>query len=120
LLREVIAETLERLADTDERLRLVTVTAVQTHPDLRQATVYLSSLPEAAAAALEEQRVALQRTIGRQVRMKRTPLLSFAADPGVAHGTRVEQILRQIRVDEPPAPGRPASPDAPVDDDAPS
>ena len=120
LLREVVAETLERLADTDERLRLVTVTAVETHPDLRQATVYLSSLPAAAAEALEEQRVALQRTIGRQVRMKRTPLLSFAADLGVAHGSAVEEILRQIRADEPVAPGRAPAPDQPVDDDAPS
>ena len=96
VLREVVADTLERLSDTDERLRLLTVTAVDTSPDLRHAVVYLSSLPDAAADALAEERAELQRAIGRQVRLKRTPQLTFAADPGVAHGTHVEEMLRDL------------------------
>ncbi len=94
LLREVIAEELERLADSDDRLRLLTVTAVDTDPDLRRATVALSSLPEAAGNALAEHRVRLQGSIGRQVRLKRTPRLSFVADPAVAAGQRIENLLR--------------------------
>ena len=96
MLREVIADTLERLADVEDELRMVTVTAVDTAPDLRHAVVYLSSLSDATAAALESERVELQREIGRQVRLKRTPQLAFAADPGVAHGSRVEEILRHL------------------------
>ena len=61
VLREVVAEELERLADTDERLRLLTVTSVDTSPDLRHATVYLSSLADEAAEALAERRAQLQR-----------------------------------------------------------
>ncbi len=97
VLREVVAEALERLADTDDRLRLLTVTSVDITPDLSRATVYLSSLPAAAVEALAEQRTQLQRTIARQVRMKRTPLLVFESDPAVAHGLRVEEILRNLR-----------------------
>lgn len=97
VLREVVAEALERLADTDDRLRLLTVTSVDITPDLSRATVYLSSLPAAAIEALSEQRTQLQRTIARQVRMKRTPLLVFESDPAVAHGLRVEEILRNLR-----------------------
>ena len=97
VLREVVAEALERMSDTDDRLRLLTVTAVDITPDLSRATVYLSSLPEGAVEALAEQRAQLQRTIGRQVRMKRTPLLVFESDPAVAHGLRVEEILRTLR-----------------------
>jgi ribosome-binding factor A len=97
VLREVVAEALERMADTDDRLRLLTVTSVDITPDLSRATVYLSSLPPAAIEALAEQRTELQRTIGRQVRMKRTPLLVFESDPAVAHGLRVEEILRNLR-----------------------
>jgi len=96
VLREVVAEALERMADTDDRLRLLTVTAVDITPDLSRATVYLSSLPAPALEALGEQRVSLQRIIGRQVRMKRTPLLDFESDPAVAHGLRVEEILRTL------------------------
>ena len=37
VLREVLAEAIERIADADERLAMLTVTAVRTDPDLRQA-----------------------------------------------------------------------------------
>jgi ribosome-binding factor A len=97
VLRQVLAEELERLADADERLRLVTVTSVDTAPDLRHATVYLSSLSEDAADGLAERRPQLQRAVGRQTRMKRTPQLEFAIDPGVVAGGRVEDVLRRIR-----------------------
>lgn len=92
----MVADALERLADTDDRLRMVTVTAVDTAPDLRHAVVYLSSLTEASSEALAAERSELQRVIGREVRLKRTPQLSFAADPGVAHGAHVEEVLRQL------------------------
>src|ERR1700722_8648697 len=101
VLREVVAEALERMADTDDRLRLLTVTSVDITPDLSRATVYLSSLPPAAVEALAEERTHLQRTIAREVRMKRTPLLVFDSDPAVAHGLRVEEILRNLRAPGP-------------------
>jgi ribosome-binding factor A len=97
LLREVLAEQVERLADTDERLSLVTITGIETTSDLRHATVYLSSLEGSVAEALEEHRGHLQHVIGSQVRMKRTPLLEFASDPAVAHGMRVDEILRRMQ-----------------------
>ena len=97
VLREVIADALERLADHDERLGLVTVTAVDTAPDLQRATVYVSSLRDDAMVVLMAQRIELQRVIARQVRMKRTPQLEFEPDPAVAHGWRVEEILRELR-----------------------
>ena len=97
VIRQVLAEELERLADADERLRLVTVTSVDTAPDLRQATVYLSSLSDDAADALAERRAQLQRAMGRQLRLKRTPLLTFEVDPAVVAGGKVEEALRRIR-----------------------
>ena len=101
VLRQVLAEELERLVDADERLELITVTAVETAPDLRHATVYVSSLGTEAAEALGERRAQLQRAVGRQVRMKRTPLLEFAVDPAVVAGERVESSLRRIRQNDP-------------------
>jgi len=98
VLQEVLAEALERLADADERLRMATVTAVDTAPDLRHATVFLSSLGDDVALALAEHRVVLQRAIANEVRLKRTPHLEFAADPAVVAGTRVEEILRRIHL----------------------
>lgn len=96
VLRQVVAEELERLADADERLRLVTVTAVDTSPDLRHATVYVGTMDAETAEALGERRAQLQRHLGRQVRLKRTPVLGFAADPAVSAGARVEEVLRRL------------------------
>ena len=106
VLRQVLAEELERLADADERFRMVTVTSVDTASDLRTATVYLASLSDDAAEALEERRPHLQRSIGTQVSMKRTPRLTFKADPAIVAGNRVEELLRGLdqvtEADEPP------------------
>jgi ribosome-binding factor A len=100
VVRQVLAEEIERLADADERLRLVTITEVDTAPDLRHATVFLSSLTDDSTEALVERRPQLQRALGRQVRMKRTPQLEFAVDPAVVAGSRVEDVLRRIREQE--------------------
>ncbi len=96
VLREVIADEIERVATSDERLELVTVTAVLCDPDLQHATVLFASLPEGARAALSRARPRLQSAVAHQVKLKRTPQLAFAADPVVAQGERVEQALRSL------------------------
>lgn len=98
VLRQVVAEELERLADADD-VPMVTVTAVEVAPDMRTAVVYLASLDDATAKALEDRRGHLQRTVGSQMTLKRTPRLSFRADPAVAAGSRVEELLRGLEHD---------------------
>jgi ribosome-binding factor A len=95
VLRQVVAEELERLADADE-VPMLTVTSVECAPDMRTAVVYLASLDDAAADVLEEQRGHLQRLIGTQMTIKRTPRLRFVADPAIAAGSRVEELLRGL------------------------
>ncbi|MCU1493758.1 MAG: ribosome-binding factor [Acidimicrobiaceae bacterium] len=97
LLLEILAEEVERRADADERLRLVTLTGVVCEPGLSQAVVYVASLAPDAADGLEDHRKALQAVIGAQVRMKRTPLLSFAVDPAIVAGAAVEAALRRAK-----------------------
>ena len=103
ILREVLADEIERL--TDPRVEMVSVTAVETSPDLRRAVVYISTLDlsrgEEAVAALTKAAPRLQSAVGRQVRMKYTPHLEFALDSGVVHGDRIDSILRRIATDEP-------------------
>ena len=103
VVREVLADELERIADP--RLGLLTVTGVEVTPDLRQATVYYSALipPEGeaehehnTALALREVIPQLQAAIGRQVRMKYTPHLAFREDPAIRTGERVDEILRRL------------------------
>jgi len=104
VLRQVVAEELERLVDADE-IPMVTVTSVEVAPDMRTAVVYLASLPEETAVVLEERRVHLQKLIGLQMTIKRTPRLTFRADPAIATGTRVEELLRGLHAEDEAAPG---------------
>jgi ribosome-binding factor A len=104
LLREVIAEELERI--DDERLNLMTITGVTVDPDLRHARVWVASLPEEAAEGLAEHRVRLQAAVGRQVHLKYTPELRFLPDPAIAAGDRVEEILRDLHREDVEGKGR--------------
>lgn len=102
ILREVLADEIERL--TDPRVAMVSVTGVDTSPDLRHATVYVSTLdlgegPD-AVEALNHAAARLQGAVARQVRIKYTPQLEFTLDSGVVHGERIEQLLRRIHQDE--------------------
>ena len=101
VLREVVADALERVSDEDERLLLVTVTAIDVDPDLRRARVFFASRQDGVREALDEQRVRLQAAISKQVRLKRTPQLSFVPDPAVSSGQHVESILRALKSHDP-------------------
>jgi ribosome-binding factor A len=96
VLREVIADEIERVGERDPRIGLLTVTGVEVDPDLRSARVWFSSLSEEAAEALGEERIRLQSVIAGQVRLKRTPLLRFAADPAIESANRIEDIMRDL------------------------
>lgn len=97
-LREVLAEEIERL--NDNRLEMVSVTGVDTAPNLRHAIVYIDVLGsdngEGALDALQKAAKRLQSVIGQEVRMKYTPTLEFAMDPGVTGGDRIDRILRSL------------------------
>jgi ribosome-binding factor A len=97
LLQEVLAEELERIVDSDERLGLVTLTGVACEPDLRHAVVFLASLSDEAGVVLEEHRRELQAAIAAQVRTRRVPTLSFEPDPAIAAAQRVEDALARAR-----------------------
>lgn len=96
--REVLSDEAAR-GLKDPRVGFVTVTEVDTSPDLRHATVYVSVLgtPEERQASLEGLTSAhgyLQRRVGAELRMKRTPALSFAYDPTAERAARLNDLMR--------------------------
>ena len=102
IIREVLADEIERMSDS--RLDLVSVTSVDTSPDLRHATVFIDVLGEDdrddALTALRGAARRLQGAMGGEIRMKYTPKLEFAMDPGVTGGERIETILRELKETE--------------------
>jgi len=97
-LREVIADELVRI--DDERLSFVTITRVEVDSEMNRAVVYFDSLSgeEGDAAIIEafdDHRIRLQGSVGRQIRAKKTPILSFRVDEVIRSAERIEKILRE-------------------------
>jgi ribosome-binding factor A len=99
VLREVvgaaIADDLE-----DPRIGFVTVTSVETSPDLRSARVYVSVLGdegerEATLGALRSSHGVIQSRIAAETRMKRTPTLTFHYDETIEQGVRISRLLEE-------------------------
>ena len=100
IIQEVLADEVEALSDP--RLGMVTITGVDTAPDMRKAVVYISGLDPAhlddALGALTVAAPRLRSLLGQQVRIKYTPELVFRPDRGVIEGERIESVLREINV----------------------
>jgi ribosome-binding factor A len=97
--REVISEAVGELKDP--RLGFVTVTGVETSADLRHATVFVSVLGtarkrERTLDGLAAAHGVLQARVARELRMKRTPQLTFEYDPTVERGVRLTQLIDEL------------------------
>jgi ribosome-binding factor A len=95
--REVLSARIAEGLD-DPRIGFVTVTAVHTTTDLRQARVFVSVLGDETARAstlegLDSAHGLLQLSIARQLNMKRTPMLQFVFDESIDRGMRITELL---------------------------
>ena len=101
LLREIIAEELERV--DDDRLDWVSIVSVEVDNELTKARVYLSSLEEnedEIIKVLSEYRGQFRKVIGRSARIRRVPDLVFMIDPSIRSGNRIEEILSELDIAE--------------------
>ena len=97
VLREVVGAAISSDL-SDPRIGFVTVTSVETSPDLRAAKVYVSVLGSDEERAetmtgLSSSHGVLQAKIAAETRMKRTPTLSFHYDETVEQGMRISRLL---------------------------
>ena len=103
-MREVLSDALGRDLK-DPRVGFVTVTAVETSPDLRHARVYVSVLGtdaerQASLDGLSSAHGFLQRQVAAELRLKHTPQLAFVEDTTALRAERVERLLAEA---DPPA-----------------
>ena len=103
-LREVLSEAIQTLKDP--RIGFVTVTGVKTTADLKESTVYVSVLGgeeklRKTLEGLEAARGVLQARINEQLRLRRTPQLTFEYDPSVERGVRMTKLIDELAPDVP-------------------
>jgi ribosome-binding factor A len=101
--RQVLSESVGQLKDP--RIGFVTVTAVETSNDLRHARVFVSVLGterkrQLALEGLEAAHSVLQGRLARELRMKRTPQLTFEYDPSVERGVRMTKLIDELAPDD--------------------
>jgi ribosome-binding factor A len=97
--REVLADAIPRYVK-DPRIGFVTVTDVNTSPDLRHAQVFVSVLGDEDARAgcldgLTSAHGVLQHELARSLRMKRTPALTFHVDETALRAARLEALIEE-------------------------
>jgi ribosome-binding factor A len=102
-IRETLAEAVGELKDP--RIGFVTVTGVETSTDLRHAKVFVSVLGNErkrtnTLEGLASAHGVLQSRLADQLRMKRTPQLTFEYDPTVAEGVRMSQLIDELAPDD--------------------
>jgi ribosome-binding factor A len=98
-MREVLSEAITTELK-DPRVGFITVTSVDTSPDLRHARVFVSVLGddkqrEDSLAGLSSSHGYLQSRVASRLRMKHTPTLEFQYDPSVERVMRINELLRE-------------------------
>jgi ribosome-binding factor A len=106
LLRQEIGRALEREV-SDPRIGFVTVTKVETSPDLSRARVWVSVIGSAderkdALRALRGAMPYIRRGLGPKLRLRRIPELDVKVDDTLERGTRVLHLLDELEAGRTP------------------
>lgn len=101
LLRKEISELIQHELNDPRLAGLVTVTAVETAPDLKTARVFISVLGDAearqtAVAGLSSASGFLRRNLRDRVELRPIPDLQFEGDASIEEGARVAALLDQV------------------------
>ena len=99
LLREELSELLRReVKDPRVDHGLVSITEVQTSPDMRRATVFVSHFGDPGdrdevVAGLQNAAPFLHRELVHRLKMKIIPVLAFRYDPSIERGARLASLI---------------------------
>lgn len=100
-LRDAVSDILHHQMK-DPGIGFVTVTDVEVSGDLRHVKVYVSVMGDAEAqkrtvAALGRATGFVRTEVGRRVRLRHTPEITFVQDRSIEHGSRILHLMNQVR-----------------------
>ena len=103
-IQKELASLIRNLKDPRVQNTMISVTHVETTPDLRYAKVYVSFLQEDQAAdALKGLKSAggyLRRELGRALQLRYTPELTWALDDSITYGAKMLKLINSLEVDK--------------------
>ena len=101
-IQKELAGLIRNLKDPRVQDTMISITHVETTPDLRYAKVYVSFLQEEkAAGALKGLKSAggwLRRELGRALQLRYTPELVWALDDGITYGAKMLKLINSLEV----------------------
>ncbi len=102
LLRQEIGDLLAKEL-ADPRIGFVTITDVETSPDLRHAKVWISVIGGRSdrvesVRALQASMGFVRHELGKRLRIKRIPALHIELDDSAERGTRVLHLLQELEL----------------------
>ena len=101
-IQKELANLIRNLKDPRVQDTMISITHVETTPDLRWAKVYVSFLQEERAAdALKGLKSAggyLRRELGRALNLRYTPELNWALDDSITYGARMLALINSLEV----------------------
>ena len=99
-----LSELLRELKDPRVHKTMLSLTRVETTPDLRYAKVYVSLLDKEytkeTLAGLKSSSGYLRRELGRSLNLRYTPELQWQADDSITHGAHILDILSKLDISE--------------------
>ena len=97
-----LSDLLRNLKDPRVQNTMISITRVETTPDLRYAKVYVSFLEaDKANDALKGLKSAsgyLRRELGRALQLRYTPELMWALDDSITYGARMLELINSLEV----------------------
>ena len=101
-IQKELANLIRNLKDPRVQDTMISITHVETTPDLRYAKVYVSFLQENLAAdALKGLKSAggyLRRELGRELQLRYTPELVWALDDSITYGAKLLSLINSLEV----------------------
>lgn len=83
---------------------MLSITRVETTPDLRYAKIYVSLLDKEytkeTLAGLKSSAGYLRRELGRSLQLRYTPELQWQADDSITHGAHILELLSRLEISE--------------------
>lgn len=86
----------------DPRIGFVSITSVEVSKDLRYANVFVSVFGEpaqqkASIEALQKAQGFIRGELGRRIRLRYTPEITFKLDQSISHGSRIIALMEEVR-----------------------
>ena len=99
-----LSALIRNLKDPRVQDTMISIARVETTPDLRYAKVYVSFLEEdrakEALKGLKSSAGYLRRELGRNLQLRYTPEIQWAADDSIAYGARLLKLINSLEVSQ--------------------